>query len=168
MKVLGRGSIASFVEKFLIVLLVLCVIALITGLVIGLVNWESIRSNLMIATILGIIYLSGFPALLLITAFINIFNALKKEEVFSLKNGKHLKTAYVTSMIIGVMYVINALLIIVIPYITEKEITWEIGIGMFYALAVAMVFLIFSVGLIVLNQIYEKAIEYKQENELTI
>ena len=168
MKVLGRGSIASLVEKFLIILLILCVIALITGLIIGLVKWESIRSNLITATILGIIYLSGFPALLLIIAFIKIFNALKKEEVFSVKNVKHLKTAYVTSMIIGVMYVINALLIIVPPYVTKKEITWEIEIGMFYALAVAMVFLIFSIGLIVLNKIYEKAIEYKKENELTI
>ena len=125
-------------------------------------------NNTTTAIILGIIYLSGFPALILITAFINIFNALKKEEIFSTKNVKSLKTAYVTSLIIGIMYMVNAILIIVPRYDMSSEIAWKLCVGKFCALALAMVFIIFSIGLVVLNKIYEKAIEYKNENELTI
>ena len=32
----------------------------------------------------------------------------------------------------------------------------------------ALVFLIFGIGLVVLTEIYKKAIKYKEENELTI
>ena len=33
---------------------------------------------------------------------------------------------------------------------------------------IALVFLIFGIGLVVLAEIYKKAIQYKEENELTI
>ncbi len=39
---------------------------------------------------------------------------------------------------------------------------------MFLMYVVTLVFLIFGVGLIVLSEIYKKAIKYKEENDLTI
>ena len=168
MKILGKKSISSIIEKFLILLLIFGIGALITGLIIGIARGGNLTDNLITSIVLGIIYLSGFPAIVLIVAFISIFNALKNEEIFSMKNAKCLKTAYSASLIMGIMYLINAILIIIEPYVMHSEVSWETCIGKFYALAVAMVFIIFGIGLIVLNKIYEKAIEYKNENELTI
>ena len=168
MKVLGKNSISSVVEKFLIVLLIFGICALITGTVIFMTHTDNITKDPITAIILGIIYLSGFPAIIIILAFINIFNALKNGETFSNRNVKSLKVAYKVSLVIGIMYLINAVLIIITPKIQEVELTWNHCINMYNALALAMVFIIFGVGLIVLNKIYEKAIEYKNENELTI
>lgn len=168
MKVLGKGSICSIVEKFLIVLLIFGICALITGTIILISQTNNITEDTIITIILGIIYLSGFPAIVMILAFINIFKELKNGETFSMKNLKNLKIACKTSIIIGIMYIISLILIIVTPQIQGVEITEMNYICIYYALATAMVFIIFGIGLIVLNKIYEKAIEYKNENELTI
>ena len=63
----------------------------------------------------------------------------------------------------GLMYLIN---IITLFFSTEEE-SW-IVIYMLLTYIITLVFLIFGVGLIVLSEIYKRAIKYKEENDLTI
>ena len=63
----------------------------------------------------------------------------------------------------GLMYLKNS---ITLFFSTEEE-SW-IVIYMLLTYIITLVFLIFGVGLIVLSEIYKRAIKYKEENDLTI
>lgn len=63
----------------------------------------------------------------------------------------------------GIMYLVNSI-ILFFSYDNEN---WII-IYMLLTYIITLVFLIFGVGLIVLSEIYKRAIKYKEENDLTI
>ena len=63
----------------------------------------------------------------------------------------------------GLMYLINS----VILFLNKENENWMI-IYMLLTYIITLVFLIFGVGLIVLSEIYKRAIKYKEENDLTI
>ena len=164
MKILGKKSLSSVVMIFLCVLCVLCIMAMIAGGIFVLTNWTFFTKDLLSITYI-LIYLSSIPALIMIIAFLQIFNTLKQENPFEKKNIKRLGTSYITSIVIGVIYAINVLFV-------------YLGVGMIkerffiiYPLAnvaISIIFLIFGIGIVVLKEIYRKAIEYKDENDLTI
>lgn len=164
MKVIGEKSLSSLIEKFLIALVVLCVIALISGAVIFAKVFEASSIGVLLVTT----YLSGIPAIVMIVEFKKIFKALKTEKVFCRENIKRLNVTYISSLIIGMIYGIN-FVVILIDVLNADSIKTGAGIlTVFYSLVFAMIFLIFGIGLVVLSKIYEKAIDYKEENELTI
>ena len=167
MKILGKGSITSIIEKVLIVMLIALIVALIVGGTIIYNQYDIITQNKTNTIVLGIIYASVFPGLLIITNFIKIFNSLKNEKIFIMENSKRLKSAYIISLVLACMYIINAIVIIVDSK-TINAFNWTKFINGIYALLVAGLFIAFGVGLIVLNKIYIKAIEYKNENDLTV
>ena len=164
MKILGKKSLSSVVMIFLCVLCVLCIMAMIAGGIFVLTNWTFFTKDLLSITYI-LIYLSSIPALVMIIAFLQIFNTLKQGNPFEKKNIKRLGTSYITSIVIGVIYAINVLFV-------------YLGVGMIkerffiiYPLAnvaISIIFLIFGIGIVVLKEIYRKAIEYKDENDLTI
>ena len=63
----------------------------------------------------------------------------------------------------GLMYLINSIIL----FFSSEEESWII-IYMLLTYVITLVFLIFGVGLIVLSEIYKRAIKYKEENDLTI
>ena len=63
----------------------------------------------------------------------------------------------------GLMYLINSIMLF---FISEDE-NWVI-VYILLTYIITLVFLIFGVGLIVLSEIYKRAIKYKEENDLTI
>lgn len=164
MKILGKKSLSSVVMLFLCVLLILCIIAIVAGGIFVLSNLAFFTKDLLSITYI-LIYLSAIPALVMIIAFLQIFNTLKQENPFEKKNIKRLGTSCIASIVIGVIYAINVLLI-------------YLGVGMvqerffiIYPLAnvaISIIFLVFGIGIVVLKEIYRKAIEYKDENDLTI
>ena len=164
MKILGKNSLSSVVMLFLCVLLILCTIAIVAGGIFVLSNFAFFIKDLLSITYI-LIYLSAIPALVMIIAFLQIFHTLKQGNPFDKKNIKRLGISYIFSIIIGGIYAINVLLI-------------YLGVGMvqerffiIYPLAnvaISIIFLIFGIGLVVLKEIYRKAIEYKDENDLTI
>ena len=164
MKILGKKSLSSVVMLFICVLLILCIIAIVAGGIFVLSNASSLTKDLLSITYI-LVYLSAIPALVMIIAFLQIFNTLKQENPFEKKNIKRLGTSCIASIVIGVIYAINVLLI-------------YLGVGMvqerffiIYPLAnvaISIIFLIFGIGIVVLKEIYRKAIEYKDENDLTI
>ena len=164
MKILGKKSLSSVVMLFICVLLILCIIAIVAGGIFVLSNASFFTKDLLSITYI-LIYVSAIPALVMIIAFLQIFNTLKKENPFEKKNIKRLGTSCIASIVIGVIYAINVLLI-------------YLGVGMvqerffiIYPLAnvaISIIFLVFGIGIVVLKEIYRKAIEYKDENDLTI
>lgn len=163
MKILGKKSLSSVIEIFLILLLILCLAVIITGGVIVIKNWGYFMSENVLKSLV-LVYLSSWPAAGLIYQFIGIFNSLKNGKVFDNSNAKRLKNSYILSILIGAIYLINTFLLV----FGNTEILEWVALYLILTYIVALVFLIFGIGLVVLNEIYKKAIQFKEENELTI
>ena len=97
--------------------------------------------------------------------FIKIFGQLEKENIFSKAIEKRFLISAISSIIIGIIYFINTLLIP--SEIVGLEVT-EIIVYVFFSVITAVIFLMFGIGLMILREIYKAAIENKEENDLTI
>lgn len=162
MKVLGKKSLSTVIKIFLWILLAICLLVVIMGGIVVISDFSFFNSSSTLRSLI-ILYLSSIPAAVLISQFIGIFKSLENNEVFDKKNLKRLRTSYISSIIMGIMYLINSIMLFFSP---EDE-NWII-IYMLLTYIITLVFLIFGVGLIVLSEIYKRAIKYKEENDLTI
>ena len=162
MKVLGKKSLSTLIKIFLWILFTVCLIVVILGGVILIKDFTFFKSTNTLKTLI-ILYLSSWPASVLISQFIGIFKSLENNNVFDKNNLKRLKISYISSIIMGIMYLINS----VILFLNNENENWMI-IYMLLTYIITLVFLIFGVGLIVLSEIYKRAIKYKEENDLTI
>ena len=162
MKILGKKSLSSIIKIFLWILLIICLLVVIIGGIVVIKEFRYFNTDNTLRSLI-ILYLSSIPASILIIEFIGIFKSLENSKVFENQNVKRLKTSYITSIIMGVMYLVNSIML----FLSRAEENWEI-VYMFLMYVVTLVFLIFGVGLIVLLEIYKKAIKYKEENDLTI
>lgn len=169
MKISGNKSISSMIKIFLIIMFAICIASIITVPIVienqSDINFKQIILNEPLGTTIICIYLSGIPALVMLYQFIKIFSALEKGEVFSRKTENRFLIASICSIIIGIIYGINA--IIMPGKITQFDYS-AIVTYIFFAIITAMIFLILGIGLIVLKEIYKTAIENKEENDLTI
>ena len=162
MKVLGKKSLSTLIKIFLWILFTVCLIVVILGGVILIKDFTFFKSTNTLKTLI-ILYLSSWPASVLISQFIGIFKSLENNNVFDKNNLKRLKVRYISSIVMGLMYLINS----VILFLNKENENWMI-IYMLLTYIITLVFLIFGVGLIVLSEIYKRAIKYKEENDLTI
>lgn len=169
MKISGNKSISSMIKMFLIIMFAICIASIITVPIVienqSDINFKQIILNEPLGTTIICIYLSGIPALVMLYQFIKIFSALENGEVFSRKIENRFLIASICSIIIGIIYGINA--IIMPSKITQFDYS-AIVTYIFFAIITAMIFLILGIGLIVLKEIYKTAIENKEENDLTI
>ena len=161
MKILGKKSLSSVITIFLIIVLILCIAAIISGAYIIVKNIDLLASLTIFKTLL-LIYLSSIPALILIIQFLKIFENLREEKVFIESNIKKLKISYITSIIIGIIFMINSMILFF--QTTDPNIL----VYRILTSTVTLVFLIFGIGLVVLTEIYKKALKFKEENDLTI
>ena len=162
MKILGKKSLSSIIKIFLWILLIICLLVVLIGGIVVIKEFSYFNKDNTLRSLI-ILYLSSIPASILIIQFIGIFKSLENSKVFENQNVKRLKTSYITSIIMGIMYLVNSIML----FLGRAEENWEI-VYMFLMYVVTLVFLIFGVGLIVLSEIYKKAIKYKEENDLTI
>ena len=162
MKILGKRSLSSIIKIFLWILLIICLLVVTIGGIVVIKEFSYFNKDNTLRSLI-ILYLSSIPASILIIQFIGIFKSLENSKVFENQNVKRLKTSYITSIIMGIMYLVNSIML----FLSRAEENWEI-VYMFLMYVVTLVFLIFGVGLIVLSEIYKKAIKYKEENDLTI
>ena len=162
MKILGKKSLSSIIKIFLWILLIICLLVVIIGGIVVIKEFSYFNTDNILRSLI-ILYLSSIPASILIIQFIGIFKSLENSKVFENQNVKRLKTSYITSITMGIMYLVNSIML----FLSRAEENWEI-VYMFLMYVVTLVFLIFGVGLIVLLEIYKKAIKYKEENDLTI
>ncbi len=169
MKITGNRSISSIIKIFLIIMFAICVASIITVPIIvenqENVNFKQMIINEPLGTTIICIYLSGIPALVMLYQFIKVFSSLEKGEVFSRKIENKFLIASICSVLIGVIYGINA---IMMPSKIAQLDYSAIITYIFFSIITSMIFLILGVGLIVLKEIYKTAIENKEENDLTI
>ena len=162
MKILGKRSLSSIIKIFLWILLIICLLVVTIGGIIAIKEFNYFNTNNTLRSLI-ILYLSSIPASILIIQFIGIFKSLENSKIFDNQNIKRLKISYITSIIMGIMYLVDSIIL----FLSRADENWEI-VYMLLMYVVTLVFLIFGVGLIVLSEIYKKAIKYKEENDLTI
>ncbi len=169
MKITGNRSISSIIKIFLIVLFAICIAAMGTVPIVidnqGTINFKDVILNEPLGMTIICIYISAIPALVMLYQFIKIFSSLEKGEVFSRRIENRFLITSICSIVIGIIYGINA--IIMPGKIAQFEYS-AIVTYLFFAIITAMIFIILGIGLIVLKGIYKTAIDNKEENDLTI
>ena len=151
MKVTGKNSLSNFIEICLKIIFVIGIIIYITLPFLLSKYVELFNPVLDYIPALVILYVSGIPALIIVFKFIKIFNTLKQDNPFTMENVKHLKVISICSLIISIEYIIGMFFIV----------------SVFEIIAIA-IFIIAFLGTYVLSELLRKAIEYKEENDLTI
>lgn len=151
MKVTGKKSLSNFIEIGLKIIFVVGIIIYLT-LPILLNKYVEIFNPILNYTVaLVVLYISGIPALIIIYAFIKMFETLKNDNPFVRENVTYLKIVSVCSLLISIIYIIGMFFIV----------------SIFEIVAIA-IFIIAFLGTYVLAELLRRAIEYKEENDLTI
>lgn len=171
MKILGEKSLSSKVivglkGVFTIISIVdLLVIETIVKVIIELIGMENVEKSVASLILFIMIITTGIIALFIIYQFIKIFQHLKDSELFCKNNVKRLSTISIYCFVISTIYFITA--IFAIATITKyfQEFVYYI---LFSLIILAIIFGVAGIGIKILNEIYKKAIEYKEENDFTI
>lgn len=171
MKILGEKSLSSKVivglkGLFTIISIVdLLVIETIVKVIIELIGMENVEKSVASLILFIMIIATGIIALFIIYQFIKIFQHLKDNELFCEDNVKRLNTVGINCFVISTIYFITV--VFVIATITKyfQEFIYYI---LFSLTILAIIFVVAGLGIKILNEIYKKAIEYKEENDFTI
>lgn len=152
MKVTGKKSISTLIKIFLQVLIGIGLIVLILLPLLLQKYIQYINPTLDYYSALVLLYVSGVPAIIIVYEFIKLFSSLKEDNPFVESNIKALRISSICSIVIAIEY----------------------GGGMFlvtnsiFGIIIVGVFIIAWLGLYILSELLQKAIEYKEENDLTI
>ena len=151
MKITGKNSLSNIVEICSKIIFIIGIIITITlpFLLKKYIEFFNPILNYNIALI--ILYVSSVPALIIVYQFIKIFETLKKDNPFIKENVKSLKIISICSLIISIEYIIGMFFIISV-----------------FEIILIGVFIITWIGGYILAELLNKAIEYKEENDLTI
>lgn len=151
MKITGKNSISNLIKVALQFVFILGIIIILTLPILIKKYIEYINPTMSYVATLILLYASGIPALVIVWKFIDMFNTLKEETPFIMKNVKNLKITSICSLIISIEYILGI-------FVTNS----------IFAIVVIGVFVIAWLGLYILSELLKQAIEYKEENELTI
>ena len=171
MKILGEKSLSSKVivglkVLFTIISIVdLLIIETIVKVIIELIGMENVEKSVASLILFIMIITTGIIALFIIYQFIKIFQHLKDSVLFCEDNVKRLSIISIYCFVISTIYFITA--VFVIATITKyfQEFVYYI---LFSLIILAIIFGVAGIGIKILNEIYKKAIEYKEENDFTI
>ncbi len=171
MKILGEKSLSSkvivglnilFTIISLIDILALSIIIKVVG---HIVMRENIQNNIFDFTFWLMIILTGLIALFIIYQFIKIFKNLKSNILFCKNNAKSLNIVSISCFVISAIYLIIAILL----FLTMNDLMEAFIYYIFaFSIILMVIFSVSGIGIKILNEIYKKAIEYKEENEFTI
>lgn len=153
MKVLGEKSISKWTKIALQILFLFGIVVYV--LLPWVVNWyiEIVKADFenLYGWVLAILYLSGIPAIGIVYQFIQLFDSLKKNNPFQKKNITYLKVSSGCSLLIAIEYCLGSFIF--------KSIFTIIIVGIFF---------IAWLGLYILAELFQQAVEFKEENDLTI
>lgn len=176
MKILGEKSLSSKVEHglgaiFIIIALidfaVLAILITVTISEFSRYNITNILQPISLTVTIGIFLATGLVALYIISKFIKIFKNLKENKLFDNINSNHLNKISISSVIIGILYFI--IMLSLMYYIKSLAINIEVIILCSLLLGTfSIAFILLGIGIKILNEIYKKAIAYKEENDLTV
>ena len=165
MKITGKNSISSIIKVFLIILFIVCILVML-GLPILMKNigYNIFEDELKIEIVF--MYIAAIPALLMIVEFEKKFSSFSHDDVFNRKNEKRLSRTSIYSLAIGIIFLINA-----ITYFNSGNKLSENYFWVMYLISIiliSMIFLILSIGLMILKNVYKVSVDNKEENDLTI
>ncbi len=171
MKILGEKSLSSKVIIGLNVLFAIIsfvdvfVLTLIAKSIRDVIMNVNLQENTFNLNLFSMIIVTGIIALFIIYQFIKIFENLKRNILFSTDNSKRLNKISKSCFIISAIYlIISILIIILIKDIIADLISYILA----FSIMLMIIFAVSGIGIKILNEIYKKAIEYKEENDLTI
>lgn len=153
MKVTGENSISKYIKIALICIFIFgCAVILFLPVVVK-YYIEFLRLDLAqyYWSCLALLYLSGVPMLIIVYEFIKLFGSLAKNTPFIIENAGHLKVASICSGIICIEYIFGI-------YIFKS----------IFTLIIVGIFLIAYLGLYILSELFKQAVQFKEENDLTI
>ena len=153
MKVTGKDSISGYIKILLQLIFIFGTTVVIFLPFVTHYYIKFLRLDLQIyyTSVLVLLYLSGIPALAIIYQFIKLFDSLKKETPFIQENVKYLKRASYCAFVISLEYIAGI-------YVFHS----------IFALIITGIFAIAWLGLYILAELFKQAIQFKEENELTI
>lgn len=151
MKITGKNSLSAVIGVCIKIIFVIGIIVIITLPYLLKKYIEIFTPDLDYNAALIILYVSSIPALIIVYQFIKIFGTLKQDNPFITENVKALKIISTCSLIIAIEYIIGMFFIV----------------SMFEGVLI-VVFIVVWLGGYILAELLRKAIEYKEENELTI
>lgn len=155
MKVKGINGIGNILKIILQISLVLGVIFLVC------LYWIVKKVNLDFNWFIACIYPCGISFLVLVYQFIGLFDSLKEENPFCRENSKRMNISMISSLIISIFILIGLLLTIFVydVYTLELKVALSFLVILFFGV---------SIALYILKELFIEAIEYKEENDLTI
>ena len=171
MKILGEKSLSSKVitglkALFAIISVIdIAILSVIVKIINHIVRQENLSNNLLDLSVFTMIIITGIIALFIIYQFIRIFRNLKNNEIFCTDNSKSLKSISKSCFLIGIFYLIITILM---AFIISKYAEAFIYYVLAFSITFTIIFLVSGIGIKILNEIYIKAIEYKEENDYTI
>lgn len=155
MKIVGKNGIGSILKFILQISMVIGILFLIS------MYWIVRKVNLEFNWFIACIYPCGISFLVLIYQFIGLFNSLKESNPFCKENPKRMNIGMISS-IVTCIFILIALLLSILVY---NQYTLELKV------ALTFIFILFfgvSIALYILKELFIEAINYKEENELTI
>ncbi len=171
MKILGEKSLSSKVIIGLKILFAMIsfidivVLSLIVKVIHHIVMKENIQNNIFDLTLFIMIIITGIIALFIIYQFIKIFKNLKNNVLFSENNVKSLNIVSRSCFIISAIYFIITIFIFLIMSNLIGDFIYFVFA---FSIMLMVIFAVSGIGIKILNEIYKKAIEYKEENDFTI
>lgn len=151
MKITGKTSLSNAIKIFLQLIFIMGIFVVILLPIWLKAYCTYINTNLEYIPALIILYISGIPGLIIVYEFIKMFGTLKESNPFINENVKHLKICSICSLIIAIEYFIGIF--------ATRAIFSIVAVG---------VFTVAWLGLYILSELLKQAIEYKEENDLTI
>lgn len=171
MKILGEKSLSSKVIVGLNILFTaisivdIVVLSIIIKIVTHITIEEDIQNNISDLVFFIMIISTGIIALFIIYQFIKIFKNLKRDILFCEDNVKSLNIVSYSCFVISALYLVIAIFIF---SIMENLIGEFVHYIFAISIILMIIFAVSGVGIKILNEIYKKAIEYKEENDFTI
>ena len=153
MKITGKKSLSNFIK------IVLQILEIAGGIMMIFLPWilkyyiNAFRIDLADKYIpcLVLLYVSAVPMLIIVWQAIKLFDLLKKNTPFVEDNVRHLKIASICSGIIFGEYLIGIFFI--------RSVFLVLIVGIFFVL---------WIGLYIMSELFKQAVEFKEENDLTI
>ena len=168
MKILGEKSLSSKVIVGLNILFTaisivdIVVLSIIIKIVTHITSGEDIQNNISDLLFFIMIISTGIIALFIIYQFIKIFKNLKRDILFCEDNVKSLNIVSYSCFVISALY----LVIVIFIFSIMRNLVGNYICA--FSIILMIIFVVSGVGIKILNEIYKKAIEYKEENDFTI
>ncbi len=154
MEIFGKKGIGNFLKILLEIVLVLGILILLSFPII--IN----KTNIQINPNIIMFYPNAICLLIIIYQFIGLFDSLKKENPFCENTVKRLSRSGKICGIASIFWILDFLYELLIV---------KANIPFILALAfLVILFIGVTIALFILSELFSKALEYKNENDLTI